>query len=416
MKKLLVMFPQGFPYSNHEPLLEYEFPLYKDHFDQVLVVTACRRGRTAKHKITDPTIEILKDYTLSGDFLSIIAALPRTLTDRMFYRELKQLFRRKNFSFRKLRQIFATSLCANHRAALAYRWIRRHKEYHPTAIYSYWLHTSAYATIRLNQKLNGECFTISRAQGFDLYLERHKQRFIPFHRQIYANLDAVAVISHHGKEYLEERYGVFHKIRVHHLGVPDTGFLNPTVNRNTLRILTHSKTTPATRLNRLVDALSQIHDRAIHWTHIGNGDGQLSLERHAAAMLPPNVTAEFTGEIARARVIDTYQTQPFHILVNLSEKEGSPVSIMEAMSFGIPAIATAVDGTPELFDDGISGFLLDKNFEIQSLVDTILNVMNMPELEYHSLRTNAKTKSQQDYDAVTNFQKFLEELSVTEKL
>ena len=39
------------------------------------------------------------------------------------------------------------------------------------------------------------------------------------------------------------------------------------------------------------------------------------------------------------------QAQPYHVFLNVSSSEGVPVSIIEAMSFGIPCIATNVGGT-----------------------------------------------------------------------
>ena len=44
--------------------------------------------------------------------------------------------------------------------------------------------------------------------------------------------------------------------------------------------------------------------------------------------------------------------------VNLSTSEGIPVSIMEAMSYGIPVVATDVGGTSEAVVTGRSGLLI----------------------------------------------------------
>ncbi|MEM0338009.1 MAG: glycosyltransferase [Candidatus Caldarchaeum sp.] len=45
------------------------------------------------------------------------------------------------------------------------------------------------------------------------------------------------------------------------------------------------------------------------------------------------------------------------IFVLPSKWEGNPLSVMEAMATGLPVVATAVGGVPELVEEGVSGFL-----------------------------------------------------------
>ncbi len=49
------------------------------------------------------------------------------------------------------------------------------------------------------------------------------------------------------------------------------------------------------------------------------------------------------------------------IMVLASRSEGIPVSLMEAMAFRLPVIATRICGIPELVEDGQSGFLVPPN-------------------------------------------------------
>ena len=55
------------------------------------------------------------------------------------------------------------------------------------------------------------------------------------------------------------------------------------------------------------------------------------------------------------------------IFLQLSESEGTPLSVMEAASFGLPILATNVGSLPDLIDNGINGVLTTKNTEEISL-------------------------------------------------
>lgn len=58
-------------------------------------------------------------------------------------------------------------------------------------------------------------------------------------------------------------------------------------------------------------------------------------------------------------------------LVLPSYSEGLPLVLVEAMSFGVPVIATDVGGIPEIVDDGVNGFLC-KSGDVESLMETIV--------------------------------------------
>lgn len=404
--KTLVLFTNGFPYNIAEPFLEHEVSLYKEHFDKVLIVTACKRGEKATRSVDNSYIEVVNDYTLSKDPLSVIKAIPLMLLDRRFYAEIAEQYKQKKLSMGRLYEIAVFSLCGNSMARKAIRWLKRHKENQCDVLYSYWLHIPAYAAVRANDMLSGRCYTISRAHGFDVYLERRPSHYIPFHRCMYHALDEIAPVSDHGKVYLEAHYGAAGKVNVQRLGAVDHGKRNPLSNRDIFKIVTCARTIPLKRLDRLVDALKQITDHQIEWTHIGDGEVQAELEQYAAEHLPPNVTVNFLGRCTNEQVYEAYSQIPFHVFVNVSESEGAPVSVMEAMSVGIPVIATDVGGTSEIINDSTCGILLNADFDLNDLLYSIRQIIIEPEAEYLIRRSLTRKKHENKYNAAKNFSEF----------
>ena len=62
-----------------------------------------------------------------------------------------------------------------------------------------------------------------------------------------------------------------------------------------------------------------------------------------------------------------------------SRTEGLPVAIMEAMAAGLPVVATAVGGIPELVQDGVTGLLTPPD-DPAALADALAVLLDYPHL------------------------------------
>ena len=94
-------------------------------------------------------------------------------------------------------------------------------------------------------------------------------------------------------------------------------------------------------------------DPRVHLVLVGDGE----LRGEIAAL------AQRLGIGVRTRLLghreDSVQlAAAFDVAVLASLSEGLPNSVMEAMAAGAPVVATAVGGTPELIEDGQTGFLV----------------------------------------------------------
>ena len=71
-----------------------------------------------------------------------------------------------------------------------------------------------------------------------------------------------------------------------------------------------------------------------------------------------------------------------NVLLVLSETEGIPLTILEAMSMGVPVISTNVGAIPEIIEDGVNGFLIESNDNQMcfNFIDKIYFLKDNPEI------------------------------------
>ena len=121
-----------------------------------------------------------------------------------------------------------------------------------------------------------------------------------------------------------------------------------------------SELVPVKRVHLIIDILRHI-ETPLRWVHFG--DGRLMPElKTRVKELPDNINYELRGYVPNQGVLEFYQKNEVDLFVNVSESEGIPVSIMEAISFGIPILATDVGGVHEIVTDK-TGVLVDKTFK-----------------------------------------------------
>ena len=82
-------------------------------------------------------------------------------------------------------------------------------------------------------------------------------------------------------------------------------------------------------------------------------------------------------------------------LVLPSYAEGLPMAVLEAMSHGIPVIATGVGAIPEVITDGREGFLIDPG-DVQALADRMLKLFTDPDLRIRMGRA-ARRRVEEEY-------------------
>jgi glycosyltransferase involved in cell wall biosynthesis len=275
-------------------------------------------------------------------------------------------------------------------------------------IYSYWFNGAALAA-GLVKKVKPEIHAVSRLHGWDLYEDKYEYNYFPFQRLKSHLLDYCYFISDHGKRYFEERYGTSVKNAVMKLGVFEGNKEFSEEISTSFHIVSCSFLTRSKRIDLIIKSLALIDDINIRWTHLGGGEMLTELNSLSKALLgkKSNISYFISGNITNSEVRNFYSKNFIHLFIHPSENEGLPVSIMEAMSFGIPVIATDVGGTSEIVDQK-SGMLLEKDTTPEKIKNSIIKIHS----DYNNFpfRENAFQNWQGNFNANINYRVFRETL------
>lgn len=108
------------------------------------------------------------------------------------------------------------------------------------------------------------------------------------------------------------------------------------------------------------------------------------------------------GEYVRfpGQIHDLGRLWDWDIAINTSRTEGLSNAIQEGMAYGLPTVATAVGGNPELVDDGVTGYLVPDDDE-HALADALEVLITAPALRTEmGQRAREKAERCYSWDAI----------------
>jgi len=176
----------------------------------------------------------------------------------------------------------------------------------------------------------------------------------------------VRAISGYNMEFLQALKGFpADKLRLIRCGVPQALLSAPgptPPGDGPLRVLYVGALLPRKGVNHLLDALAAASPD-LDWRARVIGGGRLAgpLAAHAQA-LGLGERVHFEGPRPAEAVFDAYREAHVVVIPSVIGKggrmEGIPVVAMEAMSHGLPVVASSLSGIPELIEDGVTGRLV----------------------------------------------------------
>jgi glycosyltransferase involved in cell wall biosynthesis len=143
------------------------------------------------------------------------------------------------------------------------------------------------------------------------------------------------------------------------------------------------------------------HFPDIHLYIVGSGEMESELKRLADDEKLGDCI-EFTGAVDD---VTTYLASA-DIYVSSSESEGMSVSVLEAMAWRLPVVASDIPGNRSVIEQGETGFLYELN-KIEDLVNTIMELVRNPALA-NAVASRARSMVVQQYSALRAEQKHVE--------
>lgn len=409
MNSILVVLTSAFPFQNGEEFLLQETHYYHP-FKKVYIIPIMARDYS-KCKDIPSDIEVLKLSKLPSlnpikkSFSCVMALRHKDVQD-----EISVLFKTGRFSIHSIRRLLVDSYKAHYVYQEIYNYIKAITEKYPTdgvVLYSYWMAIHAQIAVELKKRFR-QLKIVTRCHGGDLYEYRYKPNYIPYRSSIFENEDKIITISENGEEYIRNTYNNYSlPVLVSRLGITPK-YEIPTLNKGReISIVSCSYCIPLKRIDLIINALSEITDTDITWTHIGDGIELERLRSLSEKVMPSNVKCVFMGYVNNDEIHRLYSTGRYNVFINVSETEGIPVSIMEAMSYGLPIIATDVGGVSEMVIEGKNGFLLPKDFEIELLRKRIKDIIHMSSDSYLLMSNNSHRIWDDRFNADKNYTEFV---------
>jgi colanic acid/amylovoran biosynthesis glycosyltransferase len=371
---ILVLFTKSYPYdiAAEQTFLGHEIPHLVRSFDRVIVVPRMIKGNL----LTVPSsVEIENGLAaFYRENAGIVSTTLNALGSPYFYQELRSKLHLLLQPFKLAKLVLFSG-----RAALVVEWANGWLGNHP-----------------------------------ELYEEEYFPYYWPLRRETLAIMDKLFLASYDGRDYFRNRYPEFNDLfETAHLGTEDPGFISNASTDNVFRIVSCAHILPLKRIDLLCEGIAHAAkvrpEQKFEWHHFGEGKDRQVLQRALTTLFPPNAKGNFHGYVPNRDIMNHYREKPVDVFVNLSTTEGgAPVSIQEAISCGVPVIATNVGGNPDIVSER-NGILLSPNPTLEEVADTLLKMVEAPEMA-HRMRKESRLVWEESYNADVNFQAFAEKL------
>lgn len=404
MANNLILFTADFPFGSGETFLETEITFLSKGFDAVHIISANTQNEQTRILPENCSFERI-DLSLSGaQKVQSLAGIFSQL-----YRAEKKLLNEK-YGLKMTSGIRKTMLISWFRAKLvvakAESILQSAKKEDELLFYSYWSDDVAIGLGMLQNKYP-KIRTFSRIHRWDVYFEESAFSYLPYRTFLVNSISKIVSISQDGIDYVNRTWRTEHieKLVLSRLGVGNRVPFRLAENER-FTLVSCSNLIPVKRVDLLARALVELVDVPINWIHFGDGVERQKIEK-ILENRSEKLQVDFMGRVPNNEIYRYYAENKPDLFINVSSSEGVPVSIMEAMSFGIPVLATDAGGNNEIVTNE-NGELLPLTISIHELADKIKHFIQLNQEQKELFQQKSFETWKEKYNSETNYNSFVE--------
>lgn len=257
-----------------------------------------------------------------------------------------------------------STIAAQHKTPLSYDWIIAH------------FGSSGVVANNLREigVLKGKLATIFHGLDISAELEYPDTQY--HYQRLFAQSELLLPISNLWREKLVALGASRDKLFVHRMGIDlqKFNYTPPKEIESALTVMCIARFSEKKGITYALKALSKLGDKLnFKFNLVGYGELETEIQKEVIALgLQQKVCLQ--GALPPEKVLQALHHADVYIQPSITasngDKEGVPVSLMEAMACGVPVISTYHSGIPELIEHNVSGLLVHEK-DIDGLAGAI---------------------------------------------
>lgn len=234
---------------------------------------------------------------------------------------------------------------------------------------------------------------------FDRFYEQASSRKKSYIKKVYSRCDVIVVLSKEWKEKIEKITSNNEIVIVENYAeVPK---VKPGLEGKKDYVLFLGEVGKRKGAYDIPDVVEKVVKTIKNVKFIICGNGEIEDIKKILNEKGLNEYVEFRGWIGKEEKIKLLSCSKVYFLP--SYNEGLPMSILEAMAYGLPVVSTDVGGIPTVVQNGINGFIY-KPGSNNEFADAIIKILSDVQL-YEKLSVNNYDKVRNFYSLETNINK-----------